>query len=123
MFKYFLTFSGLNNVLTNIVITSKDPHYIFIGRGYFKTDDSMAWTIGVKTQFWSEVQPGTELSILVTSTVTGQNQLIPIKVTFRGDQCANIELGWTVLLYFFAAHYQALLFIGEFLTIASTMAN
>ena len=77
-----------------------------------QTEDSMAWSIGLKASFWSEAIPGTELSVLVSSSsVTGQNVIIPIKVNFRGDQCANIEMGWSVLLYFLAAHYQSLIFI------------
>ena len=112
--KFICTFLllGLNNVLVSIEITPNDPHYLYVGRPYTKSEDSMAWSIGLKASFWSEAKPGTELSVLVSSpSVTGQNVIIPIKVNFRGDQCANIEMGWSVLLYFLAAHYQSLIFI------------
>ena len=98
--------------MNSIEITPNDPHYLYVGRPYTKTEDSMAWSIGLKASFWSEAKPGTELSVLVSSSsVTGQSMIIPIKVNFRGDQCANIEMGWSVLLYFLAAHYQSLIFI------------
>ena len=51
------------------------------------------------------------MSVTITSPTTGQNFVLPVKAVFRADQCANIELGWSSLLYFVAAHYQSLLFI------------
>ena len=51
------------------------------------------------------------MNVEVNSPLTGQAFNVPVKVAFRGDQCANIELGWSSLLYFMAAHYQSLLFI------------
>merc|ERR1712001_227648 len=54
---------------------------------------------------------GAEMSIKITSPITGQFLVVPVKAAFRADQCANIEIGWSSLLYFIAAHYQSLLFI------------
>ena len=51
------------------------------------------------------------MSIKITSPITGQSLVVPVKAAFRADQCANIEIGWSSLLYFIAAHYQSLLFI------------
>lgn len=103
--------SGLTNVLDSIRIVANDPHHLHVGRSFYTSDDSRAWSISVKSAFWSEVKPGSELSVSISSSVTGQSYQIPVKVTFRGDQCANIELGWSSLIYFVAGHYQSLLFI------------
>lgn len=54
---------------------------------------------------------GDEMSLTINSPITGQNFVVPVKAAFRADQCANIELGWSSVLYFIAAHYQSLLFI------------
>ena len=89
----------MDTVLANIEITANDPHYIHVGRGYAKTEDSMAWIIGLKSAFWTEAKPGSELSVSVSSSVTGQTQVIPINVIFRGDECGNIESGWSDLFY------------------------
>ena len=51
------------------------------------------------------------MSLTINSPITGQNFVVPVKAAFRADQCANIELGWSSVLYFIAAHYQSLLFI------------
>ena len=83
----------MDTVLANIEITANDPHYIHVGRGYAKTEDSMAWIIGLKSAFWTEAKPGSKLSVSVSNSVTGQTQDIPINVIFRGDECGNIESG------------------------------
>lgn len=106
-----LIIEGLHHVLNSITVSVSDPQYVFIGRAYGKSDESRAWPIGIKSAFWTEGKPGTPMKLMVHSSMTNQTYDMPIKVTFRGDQCANIELGWSSLLYFMATHYQSLLFI------------
>ncbi len=107
-----LIVSGQAPVLDSISINLNEPHFMFVGRSYAKSDDTRAWPIGLKSGFWTEnVKPGTELKVSVVSPMTEQEVEMPVQVTFRGDQCANIELGWSSLLYFLAGHYQSVLFI------------
>lgn len=106
-----IVITGLDHVLASIVVTASDPHYLSVGSGYNQGEDSRGWTIGVKSAYWSEARPGTDLSVTVSSALTDQSVVIPIKVSFRGDQCANIELGWSSLVYFLAGHYQSVLVI------------
>ena len=106
-----LILSGMDHVLDAVIVTAGENHFMFVGRAYAKDENTRAWPIGLKSAFWTEAKPGSELSLEVSSALTGQSINIPVKVAFRGDQCANIELGWSSLLYFMAAHYQSLLFI------------
>ena len=106
-----IVLTGLDQVLDSVIVATSESHFMFVGRAYAKDDNTRAWPVGVKSAFWTEVKPGTELNVEVNSPLTGQAFNVPVKVAFRGDQCANIELGWSSLLYFMAAHYQSLLFI------------
>jgi len=101
---------GLENVLNDVTVTVSNPHFMYAGRPYNK-GDLRTWPIGLKSVFWTEGTPGDEMSLTINSPITGQNFVVPVKAAFRADQCANIELGWSSVLYFIAAHYQSLLFI------------
>ena len=104
---------GLSHVLDNVQVTVSDPHFMYVGRAFAKSGEefSRIWPVGLKSAFWTEGKPGSSLSLIITSPLTNQKFEVPVKVAFRGDQCANIELGWSSLIYFLAAHYQSLLFI------------
>ena len=103
--------NGLDHVLDHVTVSVSDSHFMFVGRSFNKGDNSRAWPLGVKSAFWSEGKPGLDLKLTLVSPLTDQTFVFPVKVQFRGDQCANIELGWSSLIYFLAAHYQSVLFI------------
>lgn len=106
-----LIVSGLDRVLDGVLVTPSDSHYLRVGRSYKNDGENRVWPVSVKSAYWSEAKPGTDLHVSMTCSVTGQHVDVPVDVQFRGDQCANIELGWSSLIYFFIGHYQSLLFI------------
>ncbi len=107
-----VTIIGLPHVLDSVTVTPSDTHLISVGRSYFGNEDNTrSWPVNVRSAFWTEAKPGVEVNVRVASSVTGQSAVVPVKIMFRGDQCANIELGWSSLIYFLISHYQSLLFI------------
>ena len=110
---------GISTALENINVELSHPHLLKKGRPYTDSYDPTGSDIGgylqkysipisVKPAFWNGDKESMNAALHVIVSSDSQSIRIPIVVRFRGDQCGNIELGWSSIFYFMIDHYQSL---------------
>ena len=113
---------GLSGVLDKVLVELSHPHLLRIGRAFVdSSDDNTSGTHGsiqkhnvpitVKSAFWIGDKETMSASLYAIVSFGAQSIRIPINIRFRSDQCGNIELGWSSILYFLFDHYQSVLMI------------
>ena len=113
---------GVTTAFDSISVELSHPHLLRKGRAYIESLDESSNEAGgymqqynipisIKSAFWSGDKESLTSSLYAIISTEVQSIKIPIEVRFKGDQCGNMELGWSSILFFLIDHYQSFLMI------------
>jgi len=113
---------GVSTAFENLNVEISHPHLLRKGRAFVETLDESSNDVGgymqqynipisIKSAFWSGDKESLTSALYVLVSTESQSIRIPIDVRFKGDQCGNMELGWSSILFFLLDHYQSFLMI------------